>query len=174
MKARRLVLLVTLALVAALLVTTPVAAGGGVIPFRGHMTSIESLGAGTPTALPGGRTLVTGAGLKICYVADEVDPDHDYLTGCWFCEYSAIIEPSGAQRVWGACPRQELTNLQGVGGWVHQFQGEWTPGFPPKTISLHATGQGWGVLEGWRLQWREFAVNYDEYEVDWGHFTPPR
>jgi len=174
MKARRLVLLVTLALVAALLVTTPVAAGGGVIPFKAHIVSLTQDSPGSMTPLPGGRILVTGAKLTIWYEADEVDPEHDYVTGRWDVEYSAIIEPSGAQRVWGTSPQQVLTKMKGVGGWVHQFQGEWTPGFPPKTISLHATGQGWGVLEGWRLQWREFAVNYSEYEVDWGHLTPPR
>ena len=173
MKVRRLATAVALILMATLMVAAPATAAGPVYHFQARITYLNDPGAGTKTPLPGGRTLLTGGTLTICYEATEVDPEHDYISGCWYCTYSEIIQPSGALSTWGSCPMQDLVNYDGAGGWVHQFRGEWSPN--ATLISLHNTAQGWGDLAGWRMQWREIAHRFDLVGrvTDFGFFQAP-
>lgn len=178
MKTRRLILVVVLVVATVALLTAPVTAENGVIPFRGHLTalSFNDPAEWTYTPLPGGRLLVTGVVLNSCSQADEVDPAHDYFTGCKRCECSELIEPSGAIRTWGTCTTLYLVNEPG-GGWVSEFQGEWAAAYTadglPKAISLHEKGVGTGTLEGWTLQMRELGKDYWG-GGDFGHFAPPK
>lgn len=176
MKARKNVSRTALIVLAMLLLAAvPVAADQGVVQFRAHMTGLIPGDAPTPTVLPGGRLLLEGETLTLCYQMDEVEPGYVFMTGCFYCESSLLVEPSGTQNVWGTCETTSLTNRPG-GGWAGTFAGTWSP--TAKVVSLHSKYEGTGDLEGWSMTWREFALRFftgpNPYEIDKGHFTPPQ
>ncbi|NLG29018.1 MAG: hypothetical protein GX557_13990 [Chloroflexi bacterium] len=178
MKRMGVLRLMCLCLALVLFLAVPASAGVGVIQFKGHLTalSMSDPATWTYTPLPGGRLLITDAVLFSCKQADEVDPAYDYYSGCYRCECSEIVEPSGAVRTWGTCTTLGLDNAPG-GGWVGEFQGEWAApldeGGVANNISLHMKSVGTGTLTGWTMDLREWAKD-PLTSGDFGHMTPPR
>jgi hypothetical protein len=150
----------TIALLLAALILTLIlgaarsVSGESVHWFSGHMTADPDIIAWPRTGrLPDGTITMAGEGYRICYRAVEVDPTHDYVSGCWYYTAERLIYPDGTQEVWGESTLQDLVALYPEeGGWDAEFTGNWSLGYPPRNATYYVSARGWGALEGWRLE----------------------
>ncbi len=154
MAIRKIALLLAVVIVALILSAPRGVASDDLYWFSGHMTAEpELIGWPRTGRLPDGTITMAGESYSICYRAVEVDPTHDYVSGCWYYTAERLIHPDGTQEVWGESNLQDLVAFYpGEGGWDAEFTGEWSLGYPPRNATYYVSAKGWGALEGWHLE----------------------
>ena len=154
MAIRRIALLLAVVIVTLILGAPRGVSSDDLYWFSGHMTAEpELISIPRIERLSDGTVTMTGETYRICYRFEEVDPTHQYITGCWYYAAERLIHPDGTQEVWGESVQQDLVAyLWDEGGWNAEFTGEWGLGHPPRNATYYVSARGWGTLEGWRLE----------------------
>lgn len=175
---KHIVSIALLLIAASLLITGSASAKGGVIHYWGDQ--IEDLGSQIPdpTPLPGGRLLIEGWLDGSRYTADP-GVTTDLISGDWYFEVSAIIQPSGVMKAWGSGVSylDEFEGKgcdEGGGGWLGTFHGTLVPNDAGTYEAVvNGRNEGCGLLEGWSMKHQEvwYADGSRSFS---GHFTPAK
>ncbi|MHB1317493.1 MAG: hypothetical protein ACYCYF_02620 [Anaerolineae bacterium] len=144
--------LLVLALGTLLMAPAPLAAGT-VIHFDAHQISpLEIISPPRMNNVSGGIIYAYDEAFVVCYRANNLEPQADYVTGCWYFGGYRYIFPDGRQLVYARSEQQDLMAFPNYEGyWVAQLAGEWQQDGADQIAIVDLTAYGCGALAGWTL-----------------------